>query len=98
VYELVDVWNLTGGVEMNDIDRLLIAFKLTGEQIDLIAKGLCKILDNLIPAIDKFNKECELYFEKLKDKIKHKPVLKIYPNKTYIKDKRIVNYYCRNNL
>lgn len=34
---------------------------------------------------------------KIKKKIKYKPILNISPNKTYIRDKRNVNYYCRDN-
>ena len=83
---------------MNDIDKMLIDFDLLREQIDLVVKELVKLFESSIPKLDRFTKNMELYFEKLKTKIKYKPVLKIYPNKTYIKDKRISNYYCRNNL
>lgn len=34
---------------------------------------------------------------KIKKRIKYKPILKISPNKIYIRDKRNANHYCRNN-
>ena len=37
------------------------------------------------------------YYNYQNKKRKYKPILNIYPNKTYIRDKRNVNYYCRDN-
>ena len=36
------------------------------------------------------------YYELMKIK-KHKSVLNIAPNKTYIRDKKLIEYYCRDN-
>jgi len=83
---------------MSDIDDFIIAFNITYEQLNLLSKELSKIFSEMIDWIDKINKDMSAYYYKMGKKVKYKPVVKIYPNKTYIEDKRISNYYCRDNL
>jgi len=82
-------------INMSDIDDFIIASSITYEQLNLLSKELSKIFSEMI---DRINKDIAAYYYKMEKKVKYKRVIKIYPDKTYIEDKRIANYYCRNNL
>ena len=66
----------------------------------IIFNSVCK---SVWEEITRIFKELVDYINKIMESIKNikinkfKPVLKIYPNKTYFRDKRMINYYCRDN-
>lgn len=63
-------------------------FKDLNEAIKTVFGNLKDMLSNVFV----FLKEIDY-----KEKVKFKPVLEIKPTKTYYRNKRISNYYCRNN-
>lgn len=72
------------------------------EQLEDVAKAFRLMKDAFMDALSRISSCISDFVEiignmQIKEKAKFKPVLKIHPNKSIIKNKRLINYYCRNN-
>ena len=62
-----------------------------------MAKEISSIFNNTINIFENLIENINEYYEKESNKSKHKPILNIKLKKEIILDRRIKNYYCRND-
>lgn len=78
-----------------DFSDLEKAIKAIGEVCGIIVDAFKELLDSLKPGLLKaYEMLQEVEYE---EKVRFKPILEIKPNKINYPNKRLRNYYCRNN-
>lgn len=80
-----------------DFSELRKAIKGIGEVFGLIAEAFKEAWDEAKPGLLELYEMLQEVEYKQKKKVKFKPILEIRPTKINYPNRRLRNYYCRNN-